>query len=188
MKKFLLLICSLQLFFSGACFAQTAQELYTEAQRAYLAGDVEVAKDKFKAVLEMNPKHTGAIGYLRMIAAKEKSSGGGSVLRKQLQTLVLPKVEFRDATFSSALEYLRQQAVKQSGDKVKVSFVVQLPPDITEKQTATLNLVNVPFLEALRYLCEQANVTFSVERFAVVVKKKVAVETAPPQTTPAPAQ
>lgn len=185
MKKSLLLAFSLLLLFSRACPAQSVPQLYTEAQRAYMAGDVETAKDKFKLVLEMNPKHTGAQGYLRMIVAQEKRSGGGGDLQKQLQTLVLPKVEFRDATFGSALEYLKQQAAKQSGDKVKVSFVVQLPAEFSETQKATLNLTNVPFIEALRYLCDQANVTFSIEKFAVVVKKKATVETATPQPGPA---
>lgn len=188
MKKSLLLVLGLLLLLNGACLAQLAQEIYSEAQRAYMAGNVEEAKEKFKLVLEMNPKHVGAQGYVRMITVQEKRSGGGGELQKQLQSLVLPKVEFRNATFGSALEYLKQQAAKQSGEKVKVSFVVQLPPEFSDTRKVTLNLANVPFLEAVRYVCDQGEVAYAVEKYAVVIKSKTAVEKTVPAATPASAQ
>jgi hypothetical protein len=44
--------------------------------------------------------------------------------------------------------------------------------------------VNVPFTEALKYLGELADVQFSFEKYAIVVKKKAAAATA---GEPAPA-
>jgi hypothetical protein len=184
MKNSLLIVFGLILFSTAACFAQTTQQLYNEAQRAYLAGDVDTAKEKFKLVLEMDPKNVGAQGYLRTILTREKMSGGGE-LQKQLQGLILPKVEFRDATFGAALDYLKQQAAKQS---VQVSIVSQLPAEFSQTQKATLNLANVPFTEALRYLCEQGNATFQIQKYAVVVKSKTAVEAAAPQASPVTTQ
>lgn len=180
MKTFLRAFLCFLVFSIAPCFAQTAQECYGEAQRAYMAGDLDTAKAKFKLVLEIDPSHKGAQNYLRSILVQERKSGSGGELLKQLQSLVLPKVEFRDATFDTALDYLKQQAVKQSGGKVNPSFVTQLPAEFLASQKVTLNLANVPFLEAVRYLCEQANVTFSVERFAVVVKPKAPAGAAPP--------
>jgi outer membrane protein assembly factor BamD (BamD/ComL family) len=36
--------------------ADTAEQLYREAQRAYLAGDFERAKHDFQTLIEINPK------------------------------------------------------------------------------------------------------------------------------------
>jgi hypothetical protein len=155
--------------YGNSCLAQSAQELFTEAQRAYVTGDVRTAETKFKRVLILDPNNKSAQGYLRMIAAQQRKSGvGGGDLQRQLQTLVLPKIELREATFGSALEYLKQQAEKQGA---RVSFVVQLPPEFVDSQKVTLNLANIPFTEAVRYLCELVHVKFSVEQFAIVIKK-----------------
>jgi hypothetical protein len=144
----------------------------TEAQRAYLRGDTQAAKEKFQTILARDSGNQSAQNYLRMIEALERSEGPGGQLAKQLESLILPKVEFRDATFGSALEYLKQQADKQSQGKTKVNFVVSLPPDFVETRRVSLNLSNVPFTEALRYLGDLAEVKFSVEKYAVLVKPK----------------
>jgi len=166
----LLLICS-----EGAN-AQSSQQLFNEAQRAYISGDVETAKQKFTTVLEIDPSNTSARNYLRMITTQEKSDTGEQ-MQNQLKALILPKVEFRDATFGSALEYMRQAASRQSGGKVSVSFVVQLPPEFKDTQKVTLNLANIPFTEALHYLCELGGVDYKIEKYAIIVKKKAPVET-----------
>lgn len=167
----------LALMLSLACaaptlHAQTAADLMTEGQRAYSAGDMETAKAKFQLVLEVERNHKTARNYLRMIQAAEARAGVGGVLQKQLQTVVLPKVELRDTTFGATLDYLKQQTAKASDGKVNVSFVSQLPADFMNTQTVTLNLAQVPLTEVLRYVGDLAGVQFSIEKHAVVVKKK----------------
>lgn len=157
--------CSLCVAISA--FAQSAQELSSEAQRAYIKGDIETAKQKFALVLKMEPENKIAQNYMRMIQTQELKNGTGSPLEKQLKTLILPKLDLRQATFDSALEYMKQQAAKQS---VTVSIVVQ--PEVNQSQTVTLNLANMPFTEALKYLCDLGNAKYSIEKFAVVVKAK----------------
>jgi hypothetical protein len=172
MKKFLLALV-LAIFHLHA-FAQGAPDLMTEAQRAYLRGDTQAAKEKFQTILARDPGNQTAQNYLRMIEALERSEGSGSQLAKQLESLILPKVELRDATFGSALEFLKQQADKLSQGKTKVNFVVSLPPDFVETKRVSLNLSNVPFTEAMRYLGDLVEVKFSVEKYAVLVKPKAA--------------
>lgn len=157
----------------GYAFAvdPTTQQTFTEAQRAYLAGDLRTAKEKLRLVLAMEPNHQSARSYLRMIAAQEAKAGTGGELQQQLKSLVLPKVELRDATFGAALDYLKQLAKKQTDGKIDPSFVVQLPDYFVKTKTVTLNLNNIPFTEALRYLGELAQVKFAVEKHAVVVKE-----------------
>lgn len=148
--------------------AQSAQQFSSEGQRAYLSNDMETAKARFQQALALDPSNQTATGYLRMIMAQEKKAGGpgGGELEKQLRALVLPEVKFKEATFAEALEYLKQMAAKQS---VAVSIVVQ--PDVNREAKVTLNLANVPFTEALRYVCELVGTKYSIDRFAVVVKK-----------------
>lgn len=158
--------------------AADAGQLTSEGQRAYLRGDIETAKAKFQEALRLDPKNVAARNFLGTIRVQEAraGTGGGNPLERQLKSLILPQVTFRQATFSSALEYLKQQADSQS---VAVSFVSHLP---AEKQNApvTLNLNNVPFTEALRYLCDLIGARFVVDRYAVVIREAALTGTGTP--------
>lgn len=166
-------LCLLALLLSAPiAFPQSSPaSLYTEAQRAYLAGDVATAKDKFLAVLSADPNHAGAKNYLKTIAASEKKDKK-STLSAQLAVLILPKVTFKEATFDSVLEYLKAKAAELTANKVAPSFVLQLPPDFTKQTPITLDLSNVPFTEVLRYLGELTSTKFEIQEYAIVVKPK----------------
>lgn len=173
----LLLLTSTQV----SVFAQSSSQLLTEAQRAYIAGQTDIAKEKFQAVLKSDPENTTARNYLKMINSSERTDGGGQ-LEKQLKAVVLEKVELKDATFGSALEYLKQQVAKQSKGSLKLSFVVQLPPEFADTQKVSLSLEGIPFPEVLRYLCEMGGVEYKIEKYAVIIKKKGAVAVPAPQS------
>ena len=169
------------LFTAGPLQAQSATELATEGQRAFMTGDTETAKAKFKLALEIDRNNVAARNYLRIILAQEAKSGVGGQLEKQLRSVMLDRVEFREASFREALDFLKQKAAAQG---VTVSFVSQLPAEAAQKRV-TLSLSKVPFMEALRYLCEANNAKFSVEKYAVVIKPGGSASgdaTAPPPT------
>ena len=151
-------------------FAETTQQLLSEGQTAYLRGDLEKAKRNFELVVQIEPRNTTAIGYLRMIKARTPKGGDGAEQQKQLAAVILPQVQFREATLGAALEFLKQQVSKVSGGKTAVNFVVQLPEEAANTTKVTLNLNNVPVTEVLRYIGTLANVTFIYEKFAVVVR------------------
>lgn len=164
-------------------------ELLREAQAAYLRGDMKLAKENFTLVNRMDPRNAVAIGYLKMIAAAEAKQPQGAALQKQLEQLIVPKVDFREATLGSVLDVLKQAASKHSDGKIAVNFVVQLPPDQVATRTVTLNLVNVPMSEVLRYLGGLAQVEFAYEKYAILVKPRSAPATpapAAPVAEPAP--
>ena len=164
--------------------AATTQELLTAAQTAYMKGDVESAKKNFLAVAKADPKNQVAIGFLRKIAVEESKKPQVSTTQKQLEKLIVPKVDFRDATLGSALEFLKQTAAKSSDGKVNVSFVVQLPEE-QKLQPVTLALANVPYSEVLRYLGELAKIDFVYDKYAIVVKPLAGAATA--EAAPVPA-
>jgi hypothetical protein len=148
--------------------------LMGQAQRAYVAGDFDTAKSLFNQVLEVQPTNTVAIQFLRAI--RQRQAGLPTATTKDpLKELILPKIDFREATFSTALDFFKQKAAEQG---VTVSFVSQLPAAQME-HTVTLNLSNIPFLDALRYLCQLNNATFNVERFAIVIMPVPAAANSP---------
>jgi hypothetical protein len=153
----------------------TVPQLMGDAQRAYLARDYQTATELFNQVLEIDPHNTLAIQYLRNIHLAQ--AGMPNVAKDPIKDLMLPKIEFKDATFTSALDFFKEQAAKQG---VTVSFVAQLPEPQLEHRV-TLSLSNIPFLDALRYLCEQNNAVSTQEPYAIVIKP------VPADASPAPA-
>jgi len=86
-----------------------------------------------------------------------------------LENLRVPKLEFREATLDSALQYLTQQASTLSGGDLKLNFVVKLSPE-QQSKTITLSLGDIPLSEVLKYVAELAGVSVSYETHAIVIR------------------
>ena len=154
---------------AGSVFAEDAAQLLTAAQLAYQKGDLESAKRNFELVNRMDPRNPTAIGFLKLIAAQAKKDAGGTATEKALAALIVPQIQFKEATFGSALDFMKKKAGEISGGKQAVNFVVQ--PGIDQNTTTvTLNLRDIPFTEALRYLGELANVKFEYQKYAIMVR------------------
>lgn len=138
-------------------------ELMAQGQRAYLQGDYQAAKEAFGEVVLADPTNTHAIQFLRAIKLKESQMAPSN--NDAIKTLVLPSVQFKDATFTTAIDYLRQQAALKS---VKVSIVSQLSQPQMENKI-TLNLSDVPWVEALRYACTLNNAVYRMDQYAIVI-------------------
>ena len=164
------LVPALLATFALTAGAESVQQLLSEAQTAYLRGDMETAKRNFELVNKLDPRNMTAIAYLRTMKAREVQAGAGAVQEKQFSAIILPKIEFREATLGSALDFLKQQVNKQTGGKQIVNFVVQLPDEQVKAQTVTLSLANVPFTEVLRYIGTLTNTTFTFEKYAIAVR------------------
>jgi hypothetical protein len=178
------LVCFLSLALVAAAPAQMAQQLLSEAQTAYIRGDLETAKKNFTNVLRLEPRNQVAINYLRMIQVQEAKAPKGNDQEKQLAGVLIPKVELREATLGSALDFLRQALTKASGGKVSCNFVVLLPEEQVRTQGVTLSLTNVPFTEVLRYLGTVANINFVYEKYAIRVTPATGAGTASSTATP----
>jgi hypothetical protein len=142
-------------------------DLYTSAQRDYLAGRLDAAKAKFEQMLAADPNDTRAQKYLKMIEAAPRKPGASS-LEKKLSGVVLPRVEFKDATFSSCIEFIRQEVEKQTDGEFRPNFVLNIPNEKAE-HAITLSLRNIPAREVLRYLGDLASLRFSFQEHAIVV-------------------
>ena len=79
-------------------------------------------------------------------------------------------MEFKEATFTAVLDYLKKEAVRLTNGSAKVSFV--LAPAVNGNAAVTLNLANAPFTEVLRYLGALTNTQFVFDPYAIMVKPK----------------
>lgn len=151
---------------------ENTQQLVAEGQAAYVKGDLAAAKKSFELVNQLEPRNVTAINYLRLIATREAKAPRGGGLEQQLSKVILPKVELKEATLGSAVEFLRQQAAKATKGKMNVNVVLLVPDAQANTQTVTLQLQNVPFTEVLKYLGDLAGLQVEYDAYAVRLKPK----------------
>ncbi len=166
MKFFAILLVTFCVVFGAS--AQNARQSFAEGQRAFMAGDMSKAREKFDAVLAVEPAHKESLRYIGMIAAREKSGDPAAAQQKKLAAIVFPVINFKEADLPSVLEFLKQEGEKLSPHGAQINFVMRLPEGAADK-AITLSLRNIPFMEALRYIGQIADVAFAVEQYAIVV-------------------
>jgi hypothetical protein len=144
---------------------QATQQVYARGMRAYMAGDIDTAKVCFAQVLAADPKNLPAAAMMRRIAMQQPA---GADLRKQAESIVLPKVDFRDASLSSVLDYLRKDAAEQSHGKAAINIVSLFPADYGRDKTITLQLSNVPLASVLDYVAQLGGLKLDYQAHAIV--------------------
>ncbi len=188
MKRLSSRVCLFPMLFarSNARAESPAQQLLTQAQTEYRKGDMASAKRDFETVQQLEPHNQTAINFLRQIAAMGGKNGLASLPERQVDGLVIPKVEYKEATLDSVLEALKKSVAKLTDNKVALNFVAQIPDEQLRTQTVTLSLTNVPFTDVLKYVGSVANVRFTFDKYAILVKP-LAPGTAAPATGAVPA-
>jgi hypothetical protein len=159
--------------------AETVQEVYARGVRAYSGGNIEVAKASFEAVVAADPRNESARAFLRRIAATKPSGGG---IRMQMQKLVVPKVDFHDASVSTILDYLPTLATQLSGGKASLNIVRMFPAEYGQEKKITLQLSSAPMASVLDYTAQLAGLKIDYQPHAVVFSRP---ESAAPTATPA---
>jgi general secretion pathway protein D len=92
---------------------------------------------------------------------------GSDKITQKLRTIIFPKVEFDGATLVEVVELLRVRSRDLDPEGKGISFVVSVPPEASDKQVS-LNLLNVPMEELLRYVSEMCGVAYKVDEHAVI--------------------
>jgi general secretion pathway protein D len=115
---------------------------------------------------------------------------GTELMVARLNRIIVPRIDFRDATVRQAVSFLQQQSRSLeagSQDEAGINIVLKLPttsappPAVDEfgetsatplspsESRITLNLTRVPLYEALRYVATLAGLKVKVEPFAVSI-------------------
>lgn len=88
-------------------------------------------------------------------------------LDQKLKDIFL-SLDFNNATIEEATNYLSIESGRLDPDHKGVSFVIQ-PEASTTAKPVSITLNNVPLGEALRYVCQLANVKYKVQDYAISI-------------------
>jgi len=100
---------------------------------------------------------------------------GTSLINRKLDEIIVPKVDFHEATVREALDFLKQRsavldATEADPSRKGINIVLKLPPGALEANAAiTLQLTDVPLRAAIDYVAKAANLKLKIEPFAVAV-------------------
>lgn len=106
-------------------------------------------------------------------ATTTNARSAGAYLTQKMDAIVFPTVQFENATIEEAVEYLRIKSKdldegETDPTKKGVNIIIRTG-DAPAAAAISLDLKNVPMSEALRYICDLAQMKYKVEAFAVVV-------------------
>lgn len=97
---------------------------------------------------------------------------GTQSINRKLDDIIIPRINFTDATVREAIEYLRQRSAAEDGGAPDgdrgVNIVLKLD-QAAASQTITIDLNNIPLREALDYITRLANLKIKVEPYAVLI-------------------
>lgn len=97
----------------------------------------------------------------------------GAYLTEKMDRIIFPTVSFQNATIEEAIEYLRLKSkdldtLETDPNRKGVNIIIR-QGDAPASASISLDLRNVPMSEALRYICDLAQMKFKVEAYAVMV-------------------
>jgi beta-lactamase regulating signal transducer with metallopeptidase domain len=90
--------------------------------------------------------------------------------------LIIPKVEFREATIRECVAFLQRKSIELDPKKKGVNLTLK----VDEKEAArkvTLGLSNVPLSEAVNYVANLAGLVFHADRDGWVIQSAAALQT-----------
>ena len=185
--KWLVLACFI-LVFVPFLARQVQQALYPQLEIVSMMGRPNAFGVTAFTTRTEPPDFTSAPAGMAQPDSTEK-------IRRKLETIIIPKLELREATLSEAIEFLKRKSQEfdtnsDAGER-GVNIVLKLeeatgvvPPDVPgipsldpvppafsnpTDARITVSLTNIPLIEALRYVTGLANLKFKVEPYAVSV-------------------
>lgn len=95
---------------------------------------------------------------------------GTQSVNRKLDDIIIPRLNFTDATVREAIEFLRDTSAQldRSSDERGVNIVLKLDA-AAAAQTITIDLSNIPLREALDYITRLANLKIKVDPYAVLI-------------------
>jgi general secretion pathway protein D len=86
----------------------------------------------------------------------------------QKLNIIFLSLDFNEASIEEATNFLSIESKRLDPDHKGVNFIIQ-PEASTSAKPISLTLNNVPLGEALRYVCQLANVKYKVEDYAISI-------------------
>jgi general secretion pathway protein D len=143
-----------------------ATNAYNEAR-----GDMLTQVDKSWEL----PVRRFEVGASTIIDQPQIDTRGTSLINRKLDEIIIPRVDFRDATIREALDFLKQRSVAldttdQDPTRRGINIVLKVPADSPEADARiTLSLNDIPLRAAIDYVAKAANLKLKIEPYAVAV-------------------
>ena len=135
------------------------------------AGDVALARESFRGVLQLRPNDPNATYQLGQLKERgPEISAKGRELR--FAKIMLPQVDFENSTLQEGLTALATLVEKSAGAENRPNFVLQDSSGKLAAKPVNLHLKNIPAKAVLTYLLEQADATARFEEHAITVRAK----------------
>ena len=80
--------------------------------------------------------------------------------------------------------YLKATLGKLTEGRVGVNFVLKIPEEVLRTKTITLEMVDAPFTEVVKYVAELGELDVQYQAYAVVVSARVAAPVVPGKPLP----
>ena len=118
--------------------------------------------------------HKFDVAASQIIDQPQIGTRGTASINSKLDEIVIPKIDFREATIREALENIKQRAAtldtEKDPTKKGINIILKLAPAAPENDSKiTLTLTDVPLRAAIDYVARGANLKLKVEPYAVVV-------------------
>ena len=104
--------------------------------------------------------------------APDESAAGVEYVRRQLKSIIIPEIDFSEATIEEAVEFLRRQAQFLDPESGGVNIVVKHADGTSPDDASTpinLQLTNVPLEDALKFTTELAGLKFRIDNGVIVI-------------------
>ena len=121
------------------------------------------------------PVHKFDVSASTIIDQPQLNTGGTSNINRKLDEIIIPKIDFTEASVREALDNIKQRAAaldtgEQDPSRKGINIVLKLPPGAAESGgNVTISLTDVPLRSVIRYVVEAANLKMKVEPYSVVV-------------------
>jgi hypothetical protein len=185
--KAMVLVCVLVLAAAGAAFAgepattntpsrpqypdEHLRQLLQEAIVLARAGLYDEAEQRCLTIVAQQPDQATAKQLLKEIQDKQlriSRKVHGVDLKGKLNDIIVPELDVHEANAVDVIEFLRTESKRLSVDKTEINFVWQVPPD-QRLPKVSLNLRQIPLIDAIRYVTQLAKLSYRVETHAVVI-------------------
>jgi|688.fasta_scaffold251481_3 hypothetical protein len=145
-----------------------AQQLYRQGLSAIEQGDASEGEQYLRASLKLQPDNPNAKYQLTQLMLNRNAI----VAKKReltLNKIIIPAVEYSDASLSECLESLSAIIDKQTDKKFTPNFIVRDPDGEFKNARVTLKLNNLPATAILKYILASTNGRAIYEEHAVVI-------------------
>ncbi len=115
------------------------------------------------------------VGASAIIEQPQIDTRGTSLINRKLDEIIIPRIDFNEATVREALDFIKQRATaldttEQDASHRGVNIVLKLAPDAPEaNQRITLSLTDIPLRAAIDYVAKAANLKLKIEPYAIAV-------------------